>query len=86
MVVLVRADTNNTSGAARLYVRLSVKMEVNKLLKRGMKIKRVGYELLNRGARSWVNFKCERLNTFYLTCGHSKSDCVVVYANPDKLI
>ncbi|KAL8127393.1 hypothetical protein AgCh_014346 [Apium graveolens] len=58
-------------------------MDITKPLKRRMKIKREG------GAWSWVNFKYERLSTFCFVCGilgHSERDCVVTYANPDKVI
>lgn len=58
-------------------------MDVDKPLKRRMKIKHEG------GTWSWVNFKYERLSTFsfvYGTLGHSERDCGIVYANPDKEI
>lgn len=58
-------------------------MEVNKPLKRRMKIKR------EEGAWRWVNFKYERLSTCCFVCGllgHSERDCAVIYESPDKLI
>lgn len=38
----LKGDPNNTSGAWKLYVRIRVKMEIDKPLKRRMKIKREG--------------------------------------------
>lgn len=58
-------------------------LDIDKPLKRRMKIKREG------GTWSWINFKYERLSTFCFVCGilgHSERDCGVVYANPGKEI
>lgn len=65
------------------YVQLCVTMDVQKPLKRIMKVK--GEE----GSWNWINFKYERLSTFCFVCGvigHSERDCAVVYANPGKEI
>lgn len=56
-------------------------MNVLRPLKRRMKIKREG------GSWSWINFKYERLGTFYFVCGilgHAKRDGNVVYENLGK--
>lgn len=58
-------------------------MDIDKPLNRRMKIKRDG------GEWSWVNFKYERLNSFYFVCGllgHQERDCAIMYVNPDKKI
>lgn len=56
-------------------------MDLDKKLKRRMKVKREG------GYWSSVNFKYERLSTFCFVCGivgHSDRDFGMVYTNPDK--
>lgn len=81
--LFIKMDPINSSGTWRLYTRIRIKMEINKPLKRRMKIKKEG------GTWSWVNFKYERLSTFCFICGllgHSERDCMVDYANPDRPI
>lgn len=77
----VQSDQANFNGMWKPYVRIRVKMNVTRPLKRRMKIKREG------GNWSWINFRYERLSTFCFVCGilgHSERDCNVVYANPGK--
>lgn len=79
----VKSDPVNMNGGWRMYVRIRVTLDLDKPLKRRMKIKREG------GEWSWINFKYERLSTFCFVCGllgHSERDCSVVYADPDKEI
>lgn len=80
---VVKMDPANLNGGWRVYARIRIKLDLNKPLKRRMKLKREG------GEWSWVNFKYERLSTFCFFCGllgHSERDCAVVYANPGKII
>lgn len=79
----VKTDHMNIKEPWRLYVRVRITMDVTKLLKRRMMIKRDG------GVWNWVNFKYENLSLFCFVCGkmgHSDRDCEVVYANPHKEI
>lgn len=79
----VKSDPTNFNGAWKPYVRVRVAMNVDKPLKRRMKIKRKG------DVWSWINFKYERLSTFCFVCGkleHAERDCNVVYDNPEKTI
>lgn len=79
----VKSDPANLNGAWRMYVRIRVTMDVDKPIKRRLKVKREGDEW------SWVNFKYERLSMFYFVCGllgHSERDCNMVYDNLDKEI
>ncbi|WOH11863.1 hypothetical protein DCAR_0831359 [Daucus carota subsp. sativus] len=79
----VKTDPANLTGGWKLYQRIRVTMDLDKPLKRRMKIKREG------GDWSWVNFKYERLSTFCFVCGmlgHSDRDCGIVYANTEKEI
>lgn len=58
-------------------------MNVEKPLKRRMKIRREGAE------GNWINFKYETLSTFCFVCGrigHSERECNIVYASPDKVV
>lgn len=66
-----------------MYSRIRVTMDVDKPLKKIIKIKRGG------DTWSWVNFKYDRLSTFCFVCctlGHSERDCGIVYGNPNKEI
>lgn len=77
----VKSDSANFDGTWKAYVRIRVILNIEKPLKRRMKIKREG------GNWSWVNFKYERMGNFCFVCGiigHTESECSVVYANPDK--
>lgn len=79
----VCSDPANMDGMWKQFVRIRVTMDVDKPLKRKMKIKREG------NTWSWINFKYERLGTFCFVCGmlgHSDRDCPIVYANPEKVI
>ncbi|XP_074360434.1 uncharacterized protein LOC141700626 [Apium graveolens] len=81
--IFVKVDPSNITGGWKLYARIRITMDIDKPLKRRMKIKREG------GAWSWLNFKYERLSTFCFACGmlgHSERDCAIVYAHPDKEI
>lgn len=59
----VKMDPLNINGTWKQYMRARVTMDINKPLKRRMKIKRKG------GTWSWINFKYERLSTFCFVCG-----------------
>lgn len=79
----IRTDPANMNGVWKQYVRIRVGLDVEKPIKRRMKVKR------ENGSWNWVNFKYERLGTFCFECGmlgHSDRDCEVVYANPTKTI
>lgn len=79
----VRSDPKTFEGGWKEYVRIRVAINVEKPIKRRMKIKREG------DSWSWLNLKYERLGTFCFVCGvigHSERDCPVVYANPGKPI
>lgn len=79
----VKSDPANLNGVWRMFFRLRVTLDVDKPIKRKMKVKREG------GEWSWVNFKYERLSTLCFVCGllgHSERDCNLVYDNPDKEI
>lgn len=58
-------------------------MDLDKPLKRRMKIKR------NGGEWNWVNFKYERMSLFCFVCGvlgHEERYCSIIYAHLDKEI
>lgn len=77
----VKSDPSNFDSTWKTFVRIRVKIDLQKPLKRRMKIKREG------GNWSWVNFKYERLGSFCFVCGiigHTERECNIVYANPDK--
>lgn len=79
----IKSDPGTFEGGWKSYVRIRVLMNVEKPLKRRMKIKREGDNW------SWLNFKYERLGTFCFVCGiigHSDRDCNIVYANPEKVV
>lgn len=79
----IKSGPGTFEGGWKQYVRIRVAINVEKPLKRRMKIKREG------DSWSWLNFKYERLGTFCFVCGvlgHSERDCNIVYANPDKVV
>lgn len=79
----VNSDTANMKGGWKMYACVRVTMDINKPLRRKMKIKMAG------GEWSWVNFKYERLSTFCFVCGmmgHLERDFGIVYAHPEKEI
>lgn len=79
----VKTDPKNLTSGWKMFVRIRVVMDIDKPLKRKMKIKREG------GNWTWINFKYERLSSFCFVCGlmgHTDRDCGIVYANPDKVI
>lgn len=73
------ADRNNFIGVWRDYLRIRVRMQIDKPLKRRMKIKKAGGEWF------WVNFKYEHVPTFCFTCGllgHAEKFCSKVFDTP----
>ncbi|XP_074326996.1 uncharacterized protein At4g02000-like [Apium graveolens] len=77
----VKSDPVNFDCTWKSFVRIRVRMNIQKPLKRRMKIKCEG------GNWSWVNFKYERLGSFCFVCGiigHTERECNVIYAHPDK--
>lgn len=77
----VKSDLTNFKGGWKMYARIRVTLNIDKPLRRRMKIKWEGADW------SWVNFKYERLSTFCFVCGtlgHSERDCNLVYANLEK--
>lgn len=79
----VKSDPTNFNQTWKVFTRIRVTLNIDKPLKRRMKIKREG------NAWGWINFKYERLSTFCFVCGllgHSDRECPIVYANPEKVI
>ncbi|XP_074346236.1 uncharacterized protein LOC141685007 [Apium graveolens] len=79
----VKSERGTFDGGWRPYIRIRVVLNTEKPLKRRMKIKREGNNW------SWINFKYEKMGTFYFVCGiigHSERDCAIIYANHDKQI
>lgn len=58
----IKNDPANFDGTWKSYVRVRVALNVEKPIKRRMKIKREGAEW------SWIYFKYERLGTFGFIC------------------
>ncbi|KAL8145821.1 hypothetical protein AgCh_003824 [Apium graveolens] len=79
----IKMDPENLNGGWKPYVRVRVGLNIEKPLKRRMKLKTEDVSV------NLINFKYERLGTFCFVCGklgHSDRDCAVVYANPTKVI
>ncbi|KAL8132599.1 hypothetical protein AgCh_008178 [Apium graveolens] len=79
----MKSDPINFDGSWKSFVWIRVTLEITKSLLRRMKIRRKG------GNWTWLNFKYEKLGTFYFVCGilgHNETECNVVYANPDKVV
>lgn len=58
----VKIDPLNMNGLWKIYMRVRVTMEIDRPLKKRMKIKWEG------GTWSWINFKYEQLSTFCFFC------------------
>lgn len=79
----VKSDPANFNGLWKEYVRIRIAMNIEKPLKRRMKLKK------DANKWNWINFKYERVSSFCFVCGiigHSESECNVVYANPEKTV
>lgn len=77
----IHLDPRNFNGQWKTFIRIRVKIDVSKSLKRMMKIKKKNQE------ESWLNFKYEKLPNFCFFCsiiGHSEKFCVKLYQFPDK--
>ncbi|XP_074352279.1 uncharacterized protein LOC141691439 [Apium graveolens] len=59
----VKSDPTNINGVWKMFMRIRITLNVEKPIKRRMKIKREG------GEWNWVNFKYERLSLFCFVCG-----------------
>lgn len=59
----LESDRNNFTSTWRDYLRIRVRIQIDKPLKRRMKIKKVGGEWF------WVTFKYEHISTFCFICG-----------------
>ena len=81
--IFVESDSKNRDGNSWSYLRIRVSLDVQKPIKRKMKIKKVG------GEWSWLNFKYERLPMFCFYCGvigHADSFCEKLFDNPGKVL
>uniref|UniRef100_A0A803Q4W9 CCHC-type domain-containing protein n=1 Tax=Cannabis sativa TaxID=3483 RepID=A0A803Q4W9_CANSA len=79
----VESDINNFSGVWREYMRVRVTIDVDKPLRRRMKIFREDRSWF------WANFKYENLSTFCFICGilgHSERFCPKLFHTPAHLI
>ncbi|KAJ8758855.1 hypothetical protein K2173_002634 [Erythroxylum novogranatense] len=79
----VKSDPNNFIGIWRNYMRIRVAVDVNKVIKHEMKIKRQGGD--------WVmlSFKYERLPVVCFVCGllgHTENFCQVDYNSADGTV
>lgn len=80
---LIEGDPNNFSGPKREYLRVRVKMDVHKALKKQLCLKRG-----KGGDGAWVTIRYERLPTFCFQCGilgHGENFCQLNYNNPDGI-
>ncbi|WCJ34873.1 nucleic acid binding zinc ion binding [Euphorbia peplus] len=76
----IEADANNFTGTYRTYMKIRVRMDVTRPLKRKMLL---GVDEENM---FWVNFKYERLPTFCFHCGligHADKFCERLLDHPD---
>jgi len=83
IVEFLEYDGNNNSNFWHEYMRLKVKFDIRQPLKIGKKIK------ANGGEWCVVNFKYDKLGTFYFVCGvlrHSESKCEVRFSQPNVAI
>lgn len=75
----METDPKNFQGMCRNYMRIRVAIDVQRPLKKQMKIKKAGGEWI------WIQFKYERLPSFCFYCGrigHSDKFCEELFDNP----
>ncbi|WOG81854.1 hypothetical protein DCAR_0101008 [Daucus carota subsp. sativus] len=75
----LESDGNNFIGVWRDYLRIRVRMQIDKPIKRHMKIKKSGSDWF------WVNFKYEHIPTFCFICGllgHAEKFCSKIFETP----
>lgn len=74
----LESDPRNFQGMCRNYLRIRVAIDIDRPLKRRMKIKKPGGEWL------WIQFKYERLPSFCFYCGrigHAEKFCEEMFDN-----
>ncbi|XP_074329726.1 uncharacterized protein LOC141667192 [Apium graveolens] len=79
----VQNDANNFSGVWREFYRVRVRIDINKPLRRKMKLKKKG------GDWFWVNFKYEHAPTFCFICGiigHSERFCPKLFQQEEDIV
>lgn len=79
----IESCSSNFTGAWRDYMRIRVKIDLDKPLKRKMKIRKTGADWF------WVNFKYENVPTFCFICGHlghSEKFCGKLFDIPEEEI
>lgn len=79
----VEGDTNNFMGVWREYFRARVTIQIDKPLKRRMKLRK------SEKQWCWVNFKYEGVPTFCFICGligHSEKFCARIFDTPIEMI
>ncbi|XP_074352306.1 uncharacterized protein At4g02000-like [Apium graveolens] len=79
----VSSCPSNFKGLWREYMRIRVTLDINKPLKRRMKIRKSGNEWI------WITFKYENVPTFCFICGlmgHSDKFCSRIFDTPESEI
>lgn len=79
----VSSCPSNFKGLWREYMRIRVTLDINKPLKRRMKIRKSGNEWI------WITFKYENVPTFCFICGlmgHSDKFCSRIFDTPENEI
>lgn len=84
--IFVQNDPNNFGGNWRSYMRIRVAIDINRPLRKKLKLRQ------NGGEWAWVVFKYERLYTFCYFCGrvgHSEKFCgkaIETYIPPNEYV
>lgn len=79
----VESCSRNFVGGWKEYLRVRVKVDLSKPIKRCMKIRKAGNEW------DWINFKYENVPTFCFICGvigHSDKFCARLFDTPENEI
>ncbi|XP_060969256.1 uncharacterized protein LOC133036621 [Cannabis sativa] len=79
----IKFDKNNFNGVWRDYLRVRVRLNIEKPLKRRMKLQQIG------GDWFWINFQYEFMSTFcfiYGVIGHTDKFCSRLFIQPTLTI